>query len=433
MSDQHRGPQRSEIDAVHEAGVNTPQHDPFADDPKVLEPFGDDRDAEVARFVQDRGQWLAEALDELDEFVARYVHFESGAQRTAAVLWVAVTYVADAFDVAPYLHIKSPEKQSGKTLLLEVIELTAKDAMLTSNISPASLYRVMDSRHPTLLIDEIDAVFPSRRGNGNSRGEDLRSLINSGYRRGAKTYRQVGPRWDKTEEFDSFGPKALAGIGELPDTIADRAIPIRLQRKPRSLKLSRWRRRMVKEEAAEVADRLSLALADFSPPLLEEEWPELPDQLSDRGQELWEPLLTVADYAGDGWLSRGSAAAIHLHTGTDQAGETLGIRLLADLRVVFAEKQAHTQSLLEGLHALDESPWGDWFGKPITARFLADRLRPYNIFSQNVRLPAGQKKGYTRASFVESWDRYLPDVPPSAPAEASHPSPGPPDKGFTVE
>ena len=100
MSDQHRG-LRSELDAVREAADNTPQHDPFADDTRVREPFGDDRDAEVAQIIENSGQWgLAEALDELDEFVARYVHFESGAQRTAAVLWVAVTYVADAFDVA---------------------------------------------------------------------------------------------------------------------------------------------------------------------------------------------------------------------------------------------------------------------------------------------------------------------------------------------
>ena len=170
----------------------------------------------MARFIQDRGQWLAEVLDELDGFVARYVHFESEAQRTAVVLWVAVTYVADAFDVAPYLHIKSPEKQSGKTLLLEVLELTAWDALMTSNISPAALFRVMDSRRPTLLFDEIDSVFPSRKGNRDTSREELRALINSGYRRGAKTLRVGGQRRDKLEEFDSFGPKALAGLGELP-------------------------------------------------------------------------------------------------------------------------------------------------------------------------------------------------------------------------
>ena len=408
--DQRREPQQSELEAIRDANANTPQHDPYADDPNVREPFGDERDAEVAvETAAWRRELLAAALDELDEFVARYVYFESDAQRTAVVLWVAETHVADAFDVAPYLHIKSPEKQSGKTLLLEVIELTAWDAVLTSNISPAALFRVMNDRHPTLLFDEVDAVFPSRKTSGDPSREELRALINSGYRRGAKTLRVGGPRRDKIEKFDSFGPKGLAGIGELPDTIADRAIPIRLQRKPRSVKLSRWRRRLVKEEAAKVADRLSFALAEFSPPLLEEEWPVLPDQLSDRGQDLWEPLLAVADYAGGVWPSRGRAAAILLHTGADQADETIGIRLLGDLRAVWPDRgdKVFTRELLEALNGLEESPWGDWYGKPITARFLADKLRPYGPTSRKVNIGGTTLQGWRRVDFEDPWNRYL--------------------------
>ena len=410
MSKPQPGPQRSELECIRDANANTPQYDPYADDPNVRERFGDERDAEVAvEAAAWRRKLLAAALDELDGFVARYVYFESDAQRTAVVLWVAETHVADAFDVAPYLHIKSPEKQSGKTLLLEVIELTAWEAVLTSNISPAALFRVMNDRHPTLLFDEVDAVFPSRKTSGDPSREELRALINSGYRRGAKTLRVGGPRRDKIEEFDSFGPKGLAGIGELPDTIADRAIPIRLQRKPRSVKLSRWRRRLVKEEAAGVADRLSLALAEFRPPLLSDEWPVLPDQLSDRGQDLWEPLLAVADYAGDEWPSRGRAAAILLHTGADQASETLGIRLLGDLRAVWPDRgdKVFTRELLEALNGLEESPWGDWYGKPITARFLADKLRPYGPTSRKVNIGGTTLQGWRRVDFEDPWNRYL--------------------------
>ena len=409
MSDQHRG-WRSELDAVREASANTPQRDNLADDPNVLKPFGDDRDAKVARFIQDRSRWLAEVLDELDGFVARYVYFESEAQRTAVVLWVAVTYVADGFDVAPYLHIKSPEKQSGKTLLLEVIELTAWDALMTSNVSLAALFRVMESRRPALLFDEIDSVFPSRKGNGDPSREELRALINSGYRRGAKTLRVGGPRRDKIEEFDSFGPKALAGIGELPDTIADRAIPIRLHRKPRSVTLNRWRRRMVGKEAAEVADRLSLALADLGT-LLGEKWPVLPEQLSDRGQDLWEPLLAVADYAGGVWPSRGRAAAIHLHTGADRAGETIGVQLLADIRAVWPDRgeKVFTRDLLEALNGLEESPWGDWYGRPLDARRLAKTLRPYGPRSRKVNIGGTTLQGWRRVDFEDPWNRYLVD------------------------
>ena len=358
---------------------------------------------------------LAVALGRLEEFVARFVHFESEAQRTAVVLWIAETYVADSFGVAPYLHIKSPEKQSGKTLLLEVIELTAKAALLTSNISVSALFRLVDAKHPTLLIDEVDAVFPSRRGGGDSRGEELRALINSGYRRGVKTYRVGGKRFDKIEGFDSFGPKALAGIGELPDTIADRAIPIRLQRKPRSVTVSRWRRDHRKPEAAEIRDSLGSALAELHSPQISGEWPQLPDQLSDRGQDLWEPLLAVADYAGHGWASRGRAAAIRLHTGTDQADETQGVRLLGDIRTVWTDRgdKIFTRDLLAGLIGLEEAPWGDLYGKPITARFLAKKLRPYGPRSRKVNIGGDTLQGWRRADFEDTWDRYLANIPHS--------------------
>ena len=483
--DQHRGPQRSELEAIRDANANTPQRDNYADDPNVLERFGDDRDAKevlavpleqlptpsldrsnlpdpdattadvcdlckkpaghlspvsgagyracVSCYTKDHpGPDLAAALAAVDEFVARYVHFESKAQRLAVVLWIATTYVADAFDVAAYLHIKSPEKQSGKTLLLEVIELTAKDPVLTSNMSPAALYRVMDSRHPTLLIDEIDAVFPSRKGSGDPSREELRALLNNGYRRGTKTLRVGGPRRDRLEEFDSFGPKALAGIGELPDTIADRAIPIRLQRKPRSVTVSRWRRRLVKEEAAEVADRLGEALAEFSPPDLEEDWPELPDQLSDREQELWEPLLSVADLAGAGWLSRGLLAAVQLHTGTDQAGATLGVQLLTDIRAVWPvdREKVFTRDLLASLNALEESPWGDgWYGRPFDARRLAKTLRPYGPRSRKVNVEGTTLQGWRRADFEVPWNRYLVEdstKEPESSIEKFRPDPLPP-------
>ena len=422
-----------EVEAVHRSATEIPVFDPFAKDPRLRQSFGDERDEQVARLVSDRRSFLAESLNELDGFLSKYVHFESETQRIAVVLWTAATYVVDAFEVAPYLHVKSPEKQSGKTLLLEVIELTAADTLLTSNLSAAALFRVMDDRHPTLLIDEVDSIFPTGNRVRDTGREELRGLINSGYRRGAVTLRVGGPRRDKVEEYDAFGLKALAGIGELPDTISDRCIPIRLQRKPPSVRLERWRRRLVKDEAAGIADRLDLALIDLDE-VLAEKWPELPHQLSDRQADLWEPLLAIADYAGDKWPLLARDAAIQLHAGGDQAGETIGVRLLADCRAVFAEEPAlWTKTLLARLHALDEAPWGDWYGNTITARFLAERLRPYGIRSQNIRISEVQKKGYQQSSFAEAWDRYLPAPTSYDPSQASQPSQPSPDMSSGAE
>jgi hypothetical protein len=417
-------PGRSSVDSpIYDP--DEPPVDPHAGEPSVA-PFGDERDQQVVDFLADRGLHFREALDAADRFIARFVHFEHDAQRIAVVLWIGTSYVYNSFEVAPYLHVKSPEMRSGKTLLLEVIELLCREPLRTANLSPAALFRALDKMHPTLLIDEADAIFPAKsRRNGDGSKEDLRALINSGYRRGTKTLRIGGPRRDTLEEFDAFGPKALAGIGELPDTIADRAIPIRLQRKPKTVKVERFRIRLVRDDAADIADRLAWTLEGLGDELADA-WPTLPDQLSDRAQDIWEPLLAVAEHAGGPWPRRAIAAAVHLHTSGDQAGETIGVQLLADCHTEFgSDEHLWTGTLLERLHLLDEAPWSDWYGKPITARFLADRLRPYGIRSRNVRTSDGQAKGYRRSDFADAWSRYLPDPPtPSThpPSPASPPS-----------
>jgi hypothetical protein len=142
--------------------------------------------------------------------------------------------------------------------------------------------------------------------------------------------------------------------------------------------------------------------------------------LSDRAQDIWEPLLAIAEYAGGHWPERAFTAAIHLHTGADQAGETIGVRLLADCRVVFSsDEMLWTSRLIERLCRLEESPWADWAGRGLTARVLADKLRPYGIRSGNVRTDDEQRKGYRRVDFVGVWDRYLGPADSQTPSKAS--------------
>ena len=52
-----------------------------------------------------------------------------------------------------------------------------------------------------------------------------------------------------------------------------------------------------------------------------------------------------------------------------------------------ATRTGSDQTILAGLHALDEAPWGDWYGKPLNPRDLAKLLRPYEIKSRFVRRP----------------------------------------------
>jgi hypothetical protein len=222
--------------------------------------------------------------------------------------------------------------------------------------------------------------------------------------------RMGGPPRDLyVQEFDVFCPIALAGIGDLPDTVASRCIPIRMQRKPRSIRKARFRLRA--EKANGELETLRTDIETAVAPLAEEIgnlWPELPDELGDRQQEIWEPMLAIADMASDDWGIRARQAAVALHSGSDETDGSIGIRLLSDIRDVFGDDdRIATSVLLERLHELQEAPWGDWYGKPITARFIAKELKPFVIHAKTLRIGDSTLRGYEEAAFMDPWDRYL--------------------------
>jgi hypothetical protein len=72
----------------------------------------------------------AELLERLVWFIRRYVAL-SEEQAVLSALWVVHTHALDAADTTPYLHVKSAEKRSGKTRLLEVLSLLAAGSWLT--------------------------------------------------------------------------------------------------------------------------------------------------------------------------------------------------------------------------------------------------------------------------------------------------------------
>jgi hypothetical protein len=110
-------------------------------------------------------------------------------------------------------------------------------------------------------------------------------------------------------------------------------------------------------------------------------WPDMPDGIEDRDADVWEPLLAIADLAGGDWPERARRAAVALVAAAAvDHKQSLGIQLLADLRTVFGDDEVMaTETILEQLDALEESPWGDLRGKPLDARGLASRLRKYEV------------------------------------------------------
>jgi len=353
---------------------------------------------------------LALLLDEVEAFVRRYIVL-SEHQAAASTLWVAHTHAADAAEVTPYLAATSPERRAGKTRFLEVLAFVVRDPIFTTSISPSALFRAVDQNVRTVLFDEVDTVFSRREGN-----EDLRALLNAGFARGGQVHRcePVGKGFVE-RSFNVFAAKALAAIGNLPETISDRSIHIRMQRKTAAEKVERFRRRLVRDEA----ERLRTSLASWAPEATEqlaEAWPVLPEDLDDREQDAWEPLLAIADAAGHGWSGRARSAALALAREKDTE-ETNGILLLGHIFEAFEDRdRMPTAELLGALVEREDAPWPAWWSPDVDAgrtkgpaSRLARILKPFGVVPKKMRLSdVSTARGYERQDFAEVWARYLP-------------------------
>lgn len=347
----------------------------------------------------------AAVLTEVEQLLARFVAFPSDESRIATVLWIAHTHALDAFDTTPRLAFLSPEPGSGKTRALEIVELLVWNPILTVNATPAYLIRrLADDDRPVLLFDEIDTLFGPKAKADN---EDVRGLINSGYRAGATSGRCVikGHKVE-TEDFPSFAAVAMAGLDDLPDTIATRAVVVRMRRRLRTEQVEPYRRRLHEDAGHELRDRLR-AWVTGRADALERAWPDLPDGIADRDADVWEPLIAIADEAGGRWPEVARVSAVSLVSLSRQERGGLGIRLLGDMRRIFGDAEfMGTTEVIDELHKLDESPWDTLKGHGLDARGLAWRLGKYDIKPRQIK--AINRKGYLRADLADAWERYLP-------------------------
>jgi hypothetical protein len=358
----------------------------------------------------------AKLLFEISEFLGRFVCYPNEHAQIAHTLWVAHTHMMEAWETTPRLALLSPEPQSGKTRAMEVSELLVPNAVETVNMSSAYLFRRIgaDAGMPTLLMDEVDALF-----NGKSQAaEEIRGLLNAGYRRGALVGRCViVGKTVETVESPSFCAVALAGLGWLPDTLMGRSVIIRMRRRGPQEKVEPFRRR----EQLTTGEVLQDRLAAWAAPLIDEmkkARPEMPTGIEDRAADCWEPLLAVADAAGGHWPDIARTAAVALVAAARDANPSLGILLLEHCRTAFAEAdRLTTDQLLLRLHDLPESPWRNMKGKPLDDRGLAVRLRRYEVKPKVIRFGQTTARGYLREDFEDVWPRYL---PAPSPQEAQH-------------
>ena len=359
------------------------------------------------------GNQLLQALTAL---LAKYLVLPAGAALMIA-LWVLCSFAHDLFEINPRLAIRSPEKQCGKTTLLELLSLLVPRALLSSNCTPATIFRIIETSHPTLLIDEMDTFVDSH--------EELRGILNSGHTRAAAcVIRTVGDQHEP-RVFSTWCPMALAAIGKLPDTLEDRSLRIDLQRKKKTDAVSKFPRKgtaltSFKSECATLQRQCVRWVEDHAEHLAQVE-PVSILELSDRANDNWSSLLAIAETIGDIWPQHARAAAV-LVSQSDPAMDTIGVALLADIREIFDNEGANklpSHTLCERLVKLEERPWAtNQKGKPIDPTQLARFLKGFGIHSRNLKMPDGKvPKGYLRENFEDAWARYClpaPETPETA-------------------
>jgi hypothetical protein len=285
----------------------------------------------------------------------------------------------------PRLAITSPEKGCGKTTALDVLRELVARPLSTSNVTASAVFRTVEIARPTLLIDEADTFL--------TENEALRGTLNSGHCKGAAIIRTVGDDHEP-RQFSTWSPAAIAMIGNLPSTLDDRAVAVRLRRRKPTERVQAFR-------SDRTANLQNLARKAADPDM---------GPLINRVADNWRPLFAIADIAGGKWPKHARTVAHGAEAKKED--QSVGTMLLSDIREIFTTRpesdRISSTELASTLGLMEGRLWAEWRnGKPMTAAAMARMLSPFGIFSRTRRAGTDTFKGYLYSDFEEAFSSYL--------------------------
>ena len=367
-----------------------PTNSPFTD---VLEPSEEEVDGDAL-------------LDEIVALINRYVIL-TPSQAVSVACWVVFSYGFESMRICPQLLINSPAKRCGKSTLLELIVNLSLRPLAASNISSAAIYRAIEAWKPTLLIDEADTFL------GNKASEDIAGILNSGHNRGLafviRTTEVDGEHVPKS--YSTFCPKVIAMIKAPADTIIDRSIVIRLERK---LPTQRVDALAVdgSEQMRGVRSRILRWTNDYLQ-TVKFEINATPPMTNDRARQNWAVMVAFAQALGPKSLAAVLDASREV-ANTAVLEEDHEGDLLTDIQeLVVREKGAHIQSatLVKELGKMAHRPWIHINrGKALTESGLAQMLKPFGARPAKYRDGKVTLRGYEVCRLKEVFLRYLSPV-----------------------
>src|SRR5437870_4116837 len=356
----------------------------------------------------------------LSEVVAKNAEFLviKAEEFDAIALWDALTHCFQAFDFCPYLRPKSAEKRCAKTRVQDVNAPMSGTPVVATSLRPETLFRLLEKYHPAVYLDEAHLYI--------KQSDDHQAVCNGGFQKGKPVWRCVGDNHDP-EPFDIYGPKCLASIGDLSDTIEDRAIVIEMIRKPRGQHVRPWVRgeRIERYELRPIRRKLNRWCLDNAEALREAD-PEIPHALqdaNDRAVDIWRPLFAIADVAGGDWPERARRAAVMLTLrAVESAPETAGSQLLRNVHTIFYPPKSTSNptgkspdvmsiaALCGKLNFREDWLWKTYsHGNELTQYTLKKLLAGYGLKSKQKRHPGTgrRERGFWRDELDPVFERYL--------------------------
>jgi hypothetical protein len=184
-------------------------------------------------------------VERVAAFIEKLVFLKVPSLYQLLALWTIATHMRSDFDYMGYMFACSPEPQSGKSRLLEVLQLlVANPSDILISPSEAVLFRTAEGH--TQLLDEVD---------GWTNRDVLRNVLNAGFHRGATVQRMnEGDGVYEVNKFPVYAPRVLAGIGHsvLHGTTRDRTFVLDMVRQTREERRERFSIRKVKSAADEI-------------------------------------------------------------------------------------------------------------------------------------------------------------------------------------
>ncbi|MBS7637042.1 hypothetical protein KEJ37_06925 [Candidatus Bathyarchaeota archaeon] len=206
-------------------------------------------------------------------------------------LWCIGSYFFHLFNAYPYVFLQGV-KRTGKTKILTVASLICFNSIFSNNMSTSAIFRLIQSGRCSLFLDEAEKFSTKERA------QEIRNLLLSGYKKGAKVYRteKTGRERLVPESFEVYSPKMLASISGYEDILADRGFLIVTKRGKDKAVMNRE----PKENDGlwqEIRDALYiLYLTHFSEVCEVSEQVKLGEEASGREAELAKPILTLAEF-----------------------------------------------------------------------------------------------------------------------------------------